>query len=252
MNDLHVSKLTSKNRLKQVEEQFRSWELADGKSLVSRTAKGTRFVTISREYGCAGFRIGDTLTEVLNSDLPPGQPKWTVYDRKLVDEVCHCHSLSRVLVESLDEQRKYPFSDYITGLFTGEPSTIQIFKKCAESIFQLASNGRVILIGRASSLITNKLTGGLHVRIIAPLEWRVKQVAAYENISRLEDSRKLVEKMDKERGKYAKDFLGKNLKDPAHYDLIFNQQTLGVEGIVQLILQAMAVKQSSTGQTALR
>ena len=244
MNDLHVSNLTSKNRLKQVEEQFRTWELVGGKGVSGKAARGTRFLTLSREYGCAGFRIGDALTEVLNSDLPVGQPKWTVYDRKLVDEVCHCHCLSRVLVESLDEQRKYPFSDYITGLFTGEPSTIQIFKKCAESIFQLASNGRVILIGRASALITSKLTGGLHVRIIAPLDWRIKQVAAFENIGLLEDARKRVEKMDKERGKYARDFLGKNLKDPANYDLMLNQQTLGVEGVVKLILQAMAVKQA--------
>jgi len=156
-----------------------------------------------------------------------------------VDQVCASHKLNRVLVESLDQQRKHPFSDYITGLFTGEPSSIKVFKKCAETIFQLAARGRVIIIGRASALITEKLAGGLHVRVVAPLEWRVAQVAAYEKIESATEARRYVERLDADRGRYARDFLGKNLKDPDIYDLVLNQQRLGVDGIGKLILLAM-------------
>jgi len=242
MPDIHVKELTTKDRLKQVEEQFKIWESATGKERREKEERETRFITISREYGCAGFRIGDSLAAILNSELKEGKPQWTVFDRKLVDLICSSHKLSRVLVESLDRQRKHVFSDYITGMFTGEPSSIKIFKKSADTIYGLAVRGRVVIIGRASVLITSKLPGGLHVRIVAPLQWRVAQVAAYEKIENLNEAHKHVEKMDADRGRFAQDFLGRSLKDPDIYDLVLNQEKLGIERIVQLILRTMELK----------
>ena len=202
MGDIRVSNLTTKHREKQVEEQFRTWEAVSIKEEEEKAKKGVRFITISREYGCAGFRIGDRLAEELNSRQSEDLPPWTVYDRKLIDMVCNDHKLSRILVESLDRQRKHVFSDYITGLFTGEPSTLHVFKKCAETIFRLTTKGRVIIIGRAAALITESLTGGLHLRIVAPLDWRVDQVAAYEKIESQKECLRYVQKIDRERGKF--------------------------------------------------
>ena len=243
MKDIRVKELSTKDRVKQVEEQFRIWEVTGDKEAEEKTREEIRFITISRDYGCAGFRIGDNLATVLNSRQQEGLPPWTVYDHKLVDLVCQDHNLSQVLVENLDKQRKHIFGDYIKGLFTGEPSTIQVFKRFAETIFQLASRGKVIIIGRASSLITGKLTGGLHIRIVSPLEWRIKQVAAYENIDDPKEARRYTIKNDRERGKFSKYFLGKSLKNPAIYDMILNQQRLGLDGIVNLILEAMQMRE---------
>ncbi|HLA41344.1 MAG TPA: cytidylate kinase-like family protein, partial [Candidatus Glassbacteria bacterium] len=201
-----------------------------------------RFITISREYGCAGFRIADRLASALNEKITGDEPLWTVYDRKLVEVVCADHKLNRVLVDNLDRQRKFVFGDYFTGMFTGEPSLIKIFKKFAETIFDLAAHGRVIIIGRASCIITGKLTGGLHVRIVAPLEWRVKQVAAHEKIDDLKKARKYVLKNDLERGKFAQDFVAEDTREPAHYDLVLNQEKLGVERTVSILLETMKIK----------
>ncbi|MFC1614237.1 AAA family ATPase [Gemmatimonadota bacterium] len=241
--DIKVRELSKKDRLKQVEEQFRSWEVLGTLSEEEKAAKKISFVTISREYGCAGFRIGTALAVALNSELRgPSQTPWAVYDRKLVDMVCEDHKLNRTLVETLDKQRKHIFSDYITGIFTGEPSSIKVFKKCASTIFSLASHGRVILIGRASSLITEKLSGGLHVRIVAPLEWRVEKVAAFEKIDSPAKTRRHVEKMDAERETFARDFLGRNVAEPDIYHMVLNQKLLGIEEIVELMLKAIELR----------
>jgi len=242
MKDIQVKELSIKDRLMQVEEQFRIWEATGDKEAEKKTGEEIRFITISRDYGCAGFRIGDRLAALLNSTQNEELPPWTVYDRKLIDLVCQNHKLNRILVENLDMQSKHVFGDYIKGIFTGEPSSIQVFKKCAETIFQLAAKGNVIIIGRASSLITEKLTGGIHVRIVAPLEWRVKQVAAYENIDTPKQARSYVIKNDRDRGNFAKKFLGRSLKNPVIYDMILNQQKIGLDGIVELILHAMQLK----------
>ncbi|MBN2289961.1 MAG: cytidylate kinase-like family protein [Candidatus Glassbacteria bacterium] len=237
--EIRIKEVSKKDRLKQVEEQFRSWEVLGTKAEAEKAEKKTTFVTISREYGCAAFRIGNAVAEALNAELRgPSQIPWAVYDRKLVDLVCEDHKLNRTLVETLDRQRKHVFSDYITGIFTGEPSSIKVFKKCASTIFSLASHGRVILIGRASSLITEKLAGGLHVRIVAPLDWRVEQVAAFEKIDSPGEARRHVQKMDAEREKFASDFLGRSVNEPDIYHMVLNQKLLGIEGIVELILKA--------------
>ncbi|MFH1068529.1 MAG: cytidylate kinase family protein [Candidatus Glassbacteria bacterium] len=242
MPDFQVKNLTSKHRITQVEEQFKYWENL-GTRQPGRTAKHeVKFITISREYGCAGFRIADQLAAVLNEKIGQEQLRWAVYDRMLVEAVCNDHKLSRVLVDSLERQPKFVFGDYITGLFTGEPSRIKVFKKFGETMFQLAAHGRVIIIGRASSIVTSKLAGGLHARIIASLEWRVRQVAAYEKIEDLKKARRFVMKHDRERGRFAQDFLTADIRDNCHYDLILNQEKLGVERSVALLLDAMKIK----------
>jgi len=241
--DIRIRDISKKDRLKQVEEQFRSWEVSGTAAAAEKAEEEISFVTVSREYGCAGFRIGNALATALNAELRgPAQTPWAVYDRKLVDMICKDHKLNRTLVETLDKQRKHVFSDYITGIFTGEPSSIQVFKKCAATIFSLSSHGRVILIGRASSLITEKVAGGMHIRIVAPIDWRVEQVAAYEKIDSLSKAHRYVEKMDNEREKFARDFLGRSVSEPDIYHMVLNQQLLGVESIVELLLKAFELK----------
>jgi len=213
MKDIRVKELSIKDRVMQVEEQFRIWEATGDKVTEEKTREEIRFITISRDYGCAGFRIGDNLAAALNSTQQEGLPPWTVYDHKLVDLVCRDHNLSRVLVENLDKQSKHLFGDYIKGIFTGEPSSIQVFKRFAETI------------------------------IVAPLEWRIKQVAAYESIDDPKEARRYTIKNDRERGKFSKYFLGKSLRNPAIYDMILNQQRLGLDGIVNLILEAMQMRE---------
>ena len=241
--DLKVRGLSTKDRLSQVEDQFKFWQSSGVKTGPAAPKGQTRFITISREYGCAGFRIADSLAEILNDQPSPGQPPWTVYDHKLIDTVCQDHNLSRMLVRDMDNQRKFQFGEIVTGIFTGEPSSLQVFKKFAETIFKLAANGRVILIGRGSSVITSKLRGGLHVRVVAPMDWRVKQVAEFEDISDLKEARRYVEKNDRERGRFVQDYCAADLKEPSLYDLICNQQRLGVEGIIDLIVKAIAFKE---------
>ncbi|MBW7995263.1 MAG: cytidylate kinase-like family protein [Candidatus Glassbacteria bacterium] len=241
-DDLKLRGLSRKDRPAQVEEQFKLWQSGGRRTRHEPDHRTTRFITISREYGCAGFRIADRLAEILNSQTRDHQPPWTVYDRKLVDTVCRNHKLSRALVNSLDDQRKFAFGDYITGIFTGEPSTLQVFKKFAETIFQLAARGRVILIGRGSCVITAHLSGGLHLRVVAPLDWRVRKVAGYEGLDDLKQCKRHVEKNDRERGRFVKDFMAASLKDPHLYDLVCNQQRLGVDGITDLIMLTLKIR----------
>ncbi len=240
--DLKLRGVSRKARLAQVEEQFKYWQAEGVESERKPRQPATKFITISREYGCAGFRIADRLAGELNGQPSGGEPPWTVYDRKLVDTVCRDYKLSHALVNTVDLQRKFAFGDYITGMFTGEPSTLQVFKNLAETIFRLAAVGRVILIGRGSGLITARLAGGLHLRVVAPLDWRVQQVMAFERFDDLKKCRRHVVHNDRERGRFVRDFVAEDLKLPQHYDLVLNQEKLGVEGITGVVLRLIEMR----------
>jgi cytidylate kinase len=247
--DFRINKPQSKDRLRLVEDQFHMWE-ASGVRKESDEINRVKFVTISRQYGCAGFRVGDRLADVLNGMFPSTEnaPPWTVYDRKLVETICQDHNLSSTLVKALNTQRKNLFAEMITGMFTGEPSSLKVFKNCARTIFHLAAAGRVILIGRAAAMVASKLTGGLHVRIIGSLDWRIKQVAEYEKIKSPAEARKYVLKQDGEREQFSRDFMGHSVSEPEFYDMILNQEKLGVERMVKLILRAMELKRIQTDE----
>jgi len=57
-----------------------------------------------------------------------------------------------------------------------------------------------------------------------------------------------VERNDRERGRFVHDYCAADLKNPELYDLVCNQQRLGVEGITELILQAIAYRKKSRQQ----
>jgi len=78
---------------------------------------------------------------------------------------------------------------------------------------------------------------------VAPLEWRIKQVAAYEEFPDPKKCRRHVMNNDRERGRFVRDFMAEDLKQPHLYDLVLNQEKLGVEGITAVILQLIKMRE---------
>ena len=49
------------------------------------------------------------------------------------------------------------------------PSQYTLVQKTGETILHLAQLGYVIIVGRASNIITAKMPGGVHIRLVSPL-----------------------------------------------------------------------------------
>jgi len=96
-------------------------------------------------------------------------------------------------------------------------------------------------VGRAGASILYDIKNSLHVRLIAPLEYRIEGVSRRHKISHRE-AKKLTLDMDKKRALLRKDFAGKRVSD-LDYDLIFNCKTINADEVVQLIVKAAEMRE---------
>ena len=149
-------------------------------------APPTPFVTISRQAGAGGRTFARRLAEYLNAADPAERP-WTVWDRELVEKVAAEQHIPASLVESLEDARRPWMEQFLAGLsFKEDPSTLdefQVYRRVAQTIRGLAQAGRAIIVGRGGVYATADLAGGVHVRLVAPVEARVARMSEQLNVT---------------------------------------------------------------------
>jgi cytidylate kinase len=157
------------------------------------------FITISRQAGSGGMTLGKRLAERLNRAKSNGNP-WQCLDRELVERIAADHHLSTDLIESLERSSHNWITDFFNGMSLRDhnPSEMTVLRRVVETVRAMARAGHVILVGLGAVMITRDIPLGLHVRLIAPLDWRVSNLARSEGIS-ISDARKRVKLLDHDR-----------------------------------------------------
>src|ERR1700747_3311731 len=98
--------------------------------------------------------------------------------------------------------------------------------------------GNVILVGRAGAIITANMQYVLHVRLVAPIDFRVQNYAQLQGIS-AEEAAQAVRANDEANHHFVRSYLNTKVGYPLHYDLIINTETNGFEGAAHLICVAL-------------
>src|SRR5688572_16409454 len=135
------------------------------------------FITISRQAGARGR----TLARLLAAELNRGKSEaasWTVWDRELVEKVSFEQHIPESLIESLDGPRRSWLESLRSAVLPGgQLDEFQVYRRVALIVRGLARAGRVIIVGRGGVYATHDLPGGVHLRLIAPLEYRIEHMA---------------------------------------------------------------------------
>ena len=176
--------------------------------VLTKEARPVRpFVTISRQAGSGGIRFGRMLAERLNRSLPANQHPWNSLDRELVERIAHDHHLATELIDSLEKSSHTWIEEFISGFSHSDhsPSDMAVFRRVMLTMRALARAGHFILVGLEGEQMTHGMPGGLHVRIIAPFAWRVKNLARNDGLSE-EDARHRVKLLDEDRNAFAAKF----------------------------------------------
>lgn len=198
------------------------------------------FVTISREYGCGGFKVASKLVEIFNEEYKT-EPAWAAYDRKILNKLMTDTGLSESLIETLTEKARSKMANMIQTTFSSFPPQVAIHKKLTETIALLALHGNVVIVGRGSNMITKNYINGFHVRLVAPVSYRAEKLSKEMNISK-SDALKLISEKTKQRDEYMKEFLKFDVTDPHNYDMIINDGVFSVEQTAKIIIDGMKVK----------
>ena len=146
------------------------------------------FFTISRQAGAGGETLAQRLCERLNV-LDPGERSWTPFDRALVGKVAADHHIAEELVESIGDGGRGWLEEMFENMTMRpmmRPSELKVYRMVAETVLALAGAGRVVLVGLGSAFITQQRTGGVHVRLVAPLSHRIETTAWARQLTRRE------------------------------------------------------------------
>ena len=212
-----------------------------------------KIITISREFGSGGNIIGKLLAEKLG---------YAFYDKEIIDQAAQNSGLSAEFISKNDQKLPSAWlysilvgatyaapgtNNATTGITTGTlPLADQIFNAQRQAIIDLAKKGPCVIVGRCADYVLrhcdeinrNEL---LNVFIYAPMEDKVKRAVEQKKLD-AKTAEKDIKLIDKGRANHYNTFTQRTWGNRAHYDVLLNSSTLGLEKTAALL--AEMVKES--------
>jgi len=196
------------------------------------------YVTISREYGCWGFSLGLLLLELLNDMSEPGKPGWNVYHKEILDQLAGETEHDKEVLDRQRREKPRLLADLFRSLSKERvPSGYEVRNRMTEIIRSLVMKGHAILIGQGSAGATQDIPHGLSVRLEAPEDWRVKQIAFRDGLSETE-ARLQIRQREQEDEYLRKIYKTRYPRKPA-FNLVYDCSAFGLTQIAQHVVQAM-------------
>ncbi len=198
-------------------------------------------VTISREFGCPSKMIARKLVNTINRIT--GKDRWDWISKEILER-------SAAELDVKPEEIKYVFEYEEKGIFDEilaaqskkyHRSDKKIRKSIANVIKAIAYDGNVVIIGRGGVAITKDCPNSFHVKLQAPLEWRVKGVIARRENMSYEEGVKYTVEYDRKRKRFLDYYWGSE-SDHSIFDAIYNCETMSVEEIVESIILTLKMR----------
>jgi cytidylate kinase len=221
---------TSDRLLSALERACRHWVSKVGVPDKAGASKSPRWaIAISREAGINATAIAHEVAQRLG---------WIAYDRELLEHIAREMRLHTSLLESVDEHLKSWLQESLDS-FMGIPtiSECSYVRHLIETILALGSHGNCIIVGRGATEILERKTT-LRVRMVAPLKDRIALTSQESGLS-VEEASKHVEKIDRERRQFIKEYFQRDVADPSNFDLVLNTGRFSTIECAELIEQAL-------------
>jgi cytidylate kinase len=180
-------------------------------------------LTLARELGTGERSFAAMLGERL---------RVRVYDRELLEQESVRLGIDAEVLKQVDEgpagllQRVLPNSLYK-----------RYFKAMGTLMNELAERGGVLFVGRGGSRFLRQRPETFHVRLVAPMDFRVRRVMEHRWV-REELARRLISESDGARRHFYHDYFGAGWADPVEYHLTVNGGPLGQAAVELAALAA--------------
>ena len=190
------------------------------------------YLLFSREKGAGGAAVAQLAGRRLG---------WQVFNNELVDAIAKKADVRRELIESLDERDQATILKTAARLLRPRPIDKSGYKAhLREILLTLGHQGDVVIVGRGAHYVLPSQFG-LRVRMVAPIEVRVRRITNHENMS-LDRARDAIKKSDRERTRLAFKEYRRIVTDPLNYDVTINTADLTVEDATEVVLTALQRK----------
>lgn len=199
------------------------------------------YISISRDFGCMANVIAQKLArELTKRNKAAGiQKDWKWINKVILNESAKALELSPSKIEYVfQSQRKTMMDEIVSAMSTRYyKSDKRIRKTIIEVIKSIAKTGHVIIVGRGGVAFAKDNPKSLHIKLTAPIEWRVDRISNNYNKSR-KDALKYILEVDLERKYLIDSFMGFDT-DCSIFDITFNRQQIKDDEIVSTIINLM-------------
>lgn len=202
-------------------------------------------ITIGREFGTGGHEVGVELAKQLGIPF---------YDKELLEKAAKESGLCEEIFEAQDEKSTgsflfslvmdtYSTNNYASNLFTDMPLNQKIFLAQFDAIKTIAKEGPCVIIGRCADYALENEPNVLTVFLRANIEDRIRRTAALYDL-KPNKARDKINKVDKSRASYYNYYTSKKWGAAESYDLVIDTAAFGIQGTIDLIKDAIKVKES--------
>lgn len=216
-----------------IDEQIKSWEIENsGKNkIVSPKGKPFPVITISREFGARGAALANLIGE---------KTGFKVWDKNLLEAIADKLGSNQKYLKILDENRRELIEDMVVGFMTNIKTNVDYYRTLNSVVRTIEENGNAVIVGRGANYICKK-PESFHVRVVCPLEKRIREYSQRENIT-AEEAESIIHKIDKERSEFVRYYFKKNVSQSSDYDLLLNSGTFGLQEMMQIFIEAYEQK----------
>ena len=189
------------------------------------------YVLISRECGSGSSLMAEKIGKELG---------WNVFDSKIVDEIAKAGRVHQKLVQSVDEQVHSHWERTWRELLLDELTDKGYLHHLGQLVTALGHQGNVIIVGRGAQYMLPP-QGALRVRLVAPLDARIKRIAELENLSP-EEARIKIKQVDSKRAAFLWKVFRKDAGLPLNHDLVLNTGDISIDSAARIVLAALEEK----------
>ncbi len=187
-------------------------------------------LSISREYGCEGYPVAELLREMM---IDKTGEEWVLIDKAVLEEVARRHNISEEILKGLGEKNRV-LNEVLATFSPRWKSDQDYFRLLCRHVVSLAEQGNVIIVELGGAIITRHFENAHHYRLYASHSFKVGAISRRLGIA-VDQAEKIVEKQQRLRDHFTKDFLGQDDHDSSHYDLLFNNDRNSPEKIAMTI-----------------
>ena len=197
-------------------------------------------VTISRQAGCSALKLAQGLATRLN-EITKGS-EWNVISKEILSESAQKLQLHPKQIKSVFKMQDRSVLDDIMHAFLSKDYHLE--RKMRNTVINViqrfAFEGHKIIIGRGANSICSEIEDALSVRLVAPLDWRIKKAMKTKKYTR-EEAISCIQNTEKDRNKFRNSIMGK-LHESEEFDLTVNQAKYNNSETIEIILAALHAK----------
>jgi len=211
-----------------VSDQLKKWESAYSEDKAKTEAR-IPVITVSMEPGSGGSVMAQKIAERLG---------FSYFHRDIVEEISKSTKIRGTVINTLEKERLTGVRDFISSLIEDQyihPDSY--LNHLLEVIGTIGKHGRAVIVGRGANFIlpTEDI---FSVRVIAPQEQRIRNVALAYRVPSEEAKRRVIRR-ESRRKAFVREAFHANIGNPIHYNMTINTGKMSIAAAVEAVIAAV-------------